>query len=70
MAPLGAAKCCGGRRKSLKRLESAKESKDFNSDFVPPDLEFVPPGLDFLPKDLDFLPPAGAGKGINQSGIG
>ena len=49
----------GGGRKSLKRLELAKESKDFNLDFVPPDLEFVPSGLDFLPKNLDFLQPAG-----------
>ena len=44
----------GGRRKSLKRLHSAKESEGFNLDFVPPDLEFVPPGLDFVPKNLDF----------------
>ena len=39
----------GGRRKSLKRLDSAKEIEGFN-------LDFVPPGLDFLPKNLDFLP--------------
>ena len=55
-------KCGGGQRKSLKRRDSAKESPDFNLDFVPPDLESVPSGLDFLPKNLDFLHPAdGAG---------
>jgi hypothetical protein len=48
-----------GRRKSLKRRDSAKESEAFNLDFVPPDLEFVPSGLDFVPKDLDFLQPVG-----------
>jgi hypothetical protein len=54
---VGSYKCRGGRRKSLKRLKSAKESEGFNLDFVPLDLEFVPPGLDFVPKNLDFLPP-------------
>jgi hypothetical protein len=49
-------KCCGGRRKSLKKLDSAKESATFNLDFLPPDLEFLPPGLDFLPKNLDIVP--------------
>jgi hypothetical protein len=48
-----------GRRKLLKRLNSAKELRHFNLDFVPPDLEFVPPGLDFVPKNLDFLHSAG-----------
>ena len=48
-------KCLGGQRKSLKRLNSAKELRHFNLDFVPPDLEFVPSGLDFVPKNLDFL---------------
>ena len=52
-------KCRGGQRKSLKRLDSAKELRHLNLDFVPPDLEFVPPGLDFVPKNLDFLHPAG-----------
>ena len=60
MTSLGAAKCSGGQRKSLKRRDSAKESKDFNLDFVPPDLEFVPSGLDFVPKNLDFLHPLAA----------
>jgi hypothetical protein len=49
----------GGRRKSLKRLDSAKEGRDLNLDFLPLDLESVPSGLDFLPKNLDFLHPAG-----------
>jgi hypothetical protein len=44
----------------LKRLDSTKESKDLNLDFVPPDLDFVPSGLDFVPKNLDFLHRAGA----------
>ena len=52
-----AKKCCGGHRKFLKRLNSAKESEHFDLDFVPADLEFVPPGLDFVPFGLDFLPP-------------
>jgi hypothetical protein len=43
----------------LKRLDSAKELRHFNLDFVPPDLEFVPPGFDFVPNNLDFLHPAG-----------
>ena len=46
----------------LKRLDPAKESRDFNLDFVPPDLEFVPLGLDFVPKNLDFLHPAGGAR--------
>src|SRR5271166_3299509 len=50
----------GGRCKALKRLNSAKELRGFNLDFVPPDLEFVPSGLDFLPKNLDFLRRPGA----------
>jgi hypothetical protein len=49
----------GGRRKSLKRRDSAKESRDLSLDFVPLDLESVPSGLDFLPKNLEFLHPAG-----------
>ena len=38
----------------MKRLDSTKESKGLNLDFVPPDLEFVPLGLDFVPKNLDL----------------
>jgi len=49
-------KCRGGQRKSLKRLESAKELRHLNLDIVPPDLESVPSGLDFVPKNLDFVP--------------
>jgi hypothetical protein len=73
---LAAAKCSGGRRKALKRLVPAKQSRDFNLDFVPPDLEFVPPGLDFLPKNLgfpsgkiwiSFLPLAAAARQIRSS---
>jgi hypothetical protein len=44
----------GGQRKSLKRLDSAKESEDFDLDFVPPDLEFVPPGLGFRSEKFGF----------------
>ena len=46
----------GGQRKSLKKLDSAKEGETFYLDFVPPDLEFVPFGLDFVPKNLDIVP--------------
>jgi hypothetical protein len=40
----------------LKRADREKESRDFNLDFVPPDLEFVPPGFDFVPPGFDFVP--------------
>ena len=52
--------CCGGWRKSLKKLDSAKELRHSNLDFVPQDLESVPSGLGFVPKNLDFVHPAGA----------
>ena len=51
-------KCLGGQRKSLKRLNSAKESEAFNLDFVPPDLEFSHPAW-ISSGNLDFLHPAG-----------
>jgi hypothetical protein len=46
----------GGRRKSLIRLGSAKETQRLNLDFLPMDLEFLLSGLEFLPPNLDFLP--------------
>jgi hypothetical protein len=52
----------GGRRKSLKRLDSAKESVAFNLDFLPGGFGFPSDrawisfrsGLDFLPGDFGF----------------
>ena len=52
----------GGRRKSLKRLNSAKESEAFNLDFLPGGFGFPSDrawisfrsGLDFLPGDFGF----------------
>ena len=40
----------------MKTRDSAKERKEYNLDFVPPDLDFVPPDLDFVPKYLGIVP--------------
>ena len=43
-----------GRRKSLKRLDLAKESGDSNLDFLPPNLEFLPIRLGFPSEKFGF----------------
>ncbi len=44
----------GGRRKSLKRLDSAKELRLLNLDFVPPGLESVPFRLGFRSEKFGY----------------
>jgi hypothetical protein len=54
-------KCRWGRRKSLKRLDSAKEMEEINLDFLPEKLGFPSENLWIsFRADLDFLHRAGA----------
>jgi hypothetical protein len=48
----------GGRRKSLIRLDSAKEIQGFYLDFVAENLEFLVLGFDFLALGLEIRPRA------------
>jgi hypothetical protein len=66
----------GGRRNPLIRLDSAKEMRDLNLDFLPPDLELLPIRLGFRSEKFGFrsgsgmastlqspIPSIGCGKG-------